>query len=104
MMSAWKKANPECLAGKWEDRGTYCGGGTRWSAVNYTHPLVRDRTVGWFGEVAENYDVDGVELDFFRHPVFFASTLHGRDAHGRVRAMSSVVRRIRAAVTLSAPS
>lgn len=103
MMSAWKKANPECLAGKWEDRGTYCGGGKRWSAVNYTHPLVRDRTVGWFGEVAENYDVDGVELDFFRHPVFFASTLHGRDATTEeCEAMSSVVRRIRAAIDAQA--
>lgn len=96
MMSQWKKAHPECLAGRWEDRGKYRGGGRRWSAVDYSHPLVRDRTVGWFDEVAGNYDVDGIELDFFRHPVFFASALRGEHAtDDECEAMTSVVRRIR---------
>lgn len=96
MMSAWKKANPECLAGSWDERSKYRGGGRRWSAVNYAHAMVRDRTVGWFDEVAANYDVDGVELDFFRHPVFFASTLRGEHATpDECEAMNSVIRRIR---------
>ena len=96
MMSQWKKAHPECLVGRWEDRATYRGGGKRWSAVDYTHPLVRDRTVGWFDEVAARYDVDGVELDFFRHPVFFKSLLKGEPATpAECDAMTSVVRRIR---------
>ncbi len=96
MMSQWKKAHPECLVGRWEDRATYRGGGKRWSAVDYTHPLVRDRTVGWFDEVAARYDVDGVELDFFRHPVFFKSLLKGEPATpAECDAMTSLVRRIR---------
>ena len=32
-----------------------------------------ERAVGWFGEVAGKYDIDGVELDYFRHPIFFKS-------------------------------
>lgn len=99
MMSAWKKSYADCLVGNWNDRKTYRGGARRWSAVNYSSPTVRDRTVGWFDEVAGNYDIDGVELDFFRHPIFFKSTLNGKEATQEERdTMTSVLRRIRAAI------
>ncbi len=96
MMSPWKKAHTDCLVGIMKDRQKYLAGGGRWSAVDYLNPTVRDRTVAWFDEVAENYDVDGVELDYFRHPVFFKSVLHGKEAtQEELDAMTSVVRRIR---------
>ncbi|MDD4024877.1 MAG: family 10 glycosylhydrolase [Kiritimatiellae bacterium] len=99
MLTEWKKAHPECLVGKLEERSAYSGGGKRWSAVNYAHPLVQDRVVGWFDEIAARYDIDGVEMDFFRHPIFFKSTLRGEEASDAERAaMSSVVRRVREAL------
>ena len=38
----------------------------RWSAVDFSHQEIRDLCVKYYTEVCENYDVDGVELDFFR--------------------------------------
>ncbi len=99
MMSQWKKTHADCLLGNWKDRKKYRSGGGRWSGADYLSPTVRDRTVGWFDEVAANYDIDGVELDFFRHPVFFKSVLLGKEATQEERdAMSSVIRRIRKAI------
>jgi len=38
----------------------------RWSAVDFSHKEIRDLCVQYYTEVCENYDVDGIELDFFR--------------------------------------
>lgn len=96
MLSDWKKENSDCLVGSFENRKKYRGAGRRWSGVNYAKKKVRDRTVGWFNEVAWKYDVDGFELDFFRHLVFFKNPLHGKPATGSNRKqMTEVIRRIR---------
>jgi hypothetical protein len=42
-----------------------------WTAVDYTRPEIRDLAFRYVEEVCQRYGVDGVELDFFRHPVFF---------------------------------
>ncbi|MCX7008881.1 MAG: family 10 glycosylhydrolase, partial [Kiritimatiellaeota bacterium] len=39
----------------------------RWSSVDYARPEIRDLAFRFIEEVCRNYDVDGVELDFFRH-------------------------------------
>ena len=96
MLREWKKAHPELLVGKHEDRSTYKGGGRRWSGADYAQKAVRDRTVGWFEEVAKNYDVDGFELDFFRHLIFFKNPLNGEPAtQENLDQMTEVIRRIR---------
>ncbi|MDA3925397.1 MAG: hypothetical protein PF904_11935 [Kiritimatiellae bacterium] len=96
MLSPWKKENPDCLVGKFEERKSYKGAGKRWSGVNYAEKKVRDRTVGWFDEVGAKYDVDGFELDFFRHLVFFKNPLLGKPATDENRKqMTEVIRSIR---------
>jgi hypothetical protein len=42
-----------------------------WSAVDFTRPEIRELAFRYTEEVCRTYAVDGVELDFFRHPVFF---------------------------------
>ncbi|MFO7936176.1 MAG: hypothetical protein R6V06_01040 [Kiritimatiellia bacterium] len=97
MMSPWKKSHPDCLVGNFKDRKKYKGGGRRWSAVDYSKKEVRERTAGWFDEVGARYAVDGFELDFFRHPIFFKGPLMGKTATDENRQqMTEVVRRIRA--------
>ncbi len=49
----------------------------RWSALDYTIPEVRDKAFRVLQDVATRYDVDGLELDFFRHPVFFKPQMTG---------------------------
>lgn len=87
-----KRDHPEWLLGA---RGEKFPHG-RWSAVNYAQPEIRDLAFRYVEEVCRNYDVDGVELDFFRHPVFFKATARGEPVGDAERAqMTAMLRRIR---------
>jgi hypothetical protein len=69
----------------------------RWSSVDYARPEIRDLAFRFIEEVCQNYDVDGVELDFFRHLCFFKSTAHGSKATQAERdMMTDLMRRVRA--------
>ena len=41
------------------------------TGLNYAHPTVRDHMTRLVFELFERFDVDGIELDFMRHPAFF---------------------------------
>lgn len=87
-----KMAHPEYLLGT---RGQKLPYGS-WSAVNYAKPEIRELAFRYVEEVCLGYDVDGVELDFFRHPVFFPSTTRGEPAtESELTLMTDLLRRIR---------
>lgn len=88
-----KTAHPEYLLGK-KPGDTLHGA---WSAFDYAVDQVREFIFRLVEETCANYDIDGVELDFFRHPVFFRSTAQGRPAADSEReAMTGLLRRIAA--------
>jgi hypothetical protein len=68
-----------------------------WSAVDFTRAEIRDLAFRFVEEVCQNYDVDGVELDFFRHPVFFKRAAQaGAACNDEERGlMTGLLRRIR---------
>jgi hypothetical protein len=69
----------------------------RWSSVNYALPEIRDLAFGYIDEVCRNYDVDGIELDFFRHLCYFASVANGGVAsQEELDMMTDLMQRIRA--------
>lgn len=87
-----KVEHPEWLVGNPKDR-TPCG---RWSSVDYAVPEIRELAFRYIEEVCDSYDVDGVELDFFRHLCYFKSTAMGGKASDSQRAlMTDLMRRIR---------
>ena len=87
-----KNEHPEFLVGTRENPPA----NGSWSAVDYANPAVRDHTFRFMQEVCQNYDIDGIDLDFFRHRVFFKSTANGKDATPEeVAAMTDLMRRIR---------
>ncbi len=87
-----KTTHPEWLLGAYDTRLKHGA----WSAVNYAVPEVRELAFQFVVEACLNYDVDGVELDFFRHPCFFPSTTQGAEASAaELEAMTELVRRIR---------
>jgi len=89
----WKNEHPEFLLGS-IDKKPKIGA---WGAVDYSHPEVRDLAFRFAEEVCQNYDLDGIELDFFRHPVFFKSNSTGQPATDEDRAaMTELLVRIRA--------
>ena len=66
------------------------------TALDFTHPVVRDRKFEIIQEVCLRYDLDGVELDFIRHPVLFKSIFEGETiTPEQISLMTSFIRRIR---------
>jgi hypothetical protein len=87
-----KQEHPEFLLGSKTNRPKH----GNWTAVNYSRPEIRDLAFRYVQEVCQNYDVDGIELDFFRHPFFFPSTAGGRECTQAEREdMTGLLRRIR---------
>jgi hypothetical protein len=90
--SLLKTQHPEYLLGTADERPRYGA----WTAVNYGLPEIRELAFRYIEEVCQNYDVDGVELDFFRHPVFFESNAKGELATNSERsAMTELIERVR---------
>ncbi len=71
-----KREHPEYLVGSPERRPPY---GT-WSSVDFAVPAVRDLALRFIEEACRTYDLDGIDLDFFRHPCFFRSVAWGGQA------------------------
>ena len=103
----WKREHPEYLLGSREDWDRYAYTDPRkwWAALNFEIPEVRTHVLNIFGDVCRRYDIDGVEMDFFRHPRFFPPTTDGLPvASEQVAAMTELVRGIRAAAEDAAHS
>jgi len=93
MLNQLKRNHPEFLVGS-KDKRPKRGS---WTAVDYGHKEIRDLALKFHEEVCENYDIDGISLDFFRHLNYFKSTAMGKDANQEDRdKMTSLLRRIRA--------
>ncbi len=68
----------------------------RWSSVDYARPEIRDLAFRFIEEVCRNYDIDGVELDYFRHPCYFKSVAMGGAASAEECDMiTALMRRVR---------
>lgn len=88
-----KREHPEWLIGSPTQRPKHGA----WSAVDFTRPEIRELAYRFVEEVCRNYDVDGVEIDFFRHPVFFKRAAQtGTECNDEERQlMTDLMRRIR---------
>lgn len=90
--SPFKQQHPEFLMGHIDHRPPHAN----WTAVDYSHSQVRDAMYGYLEEVCWNYDIDGIELDFWRAPILFKSVAWGGEADDAERdMMSSLIRRVR---------
>jgi len=61
-----KLEHPELLIGEQSELTRACH-----IAFDYAHQRVRDFRVALIREACEKYDLDGIELDFLRHPLYF---------------------------------
>ncbi|MCX6993398.1 MAG: hypothetical protein NT011_09695 [Kiritimatiellaeota bacterium] len=106
MFPQFKKDHPEWLVSplkagakpgstdvKDYDRSKHGG----WTAMDFNHREVRDLAVKFVEEVCENYDVDGIEMDFLRHLIYFKGPAWGTDATAEELAkLTDMVRQVRA--------
>ena len=92
LFSPIKTQHPEYTLGAYDNRPKY----GRWSGVDYSRPEIRDYAYRFIEEVCRNYDVDGIEMDFFRHLNYFKSVANGGMAtREELAAMTDLVRRVR---------
>ena len=83
LLPPWKLDNPHLLMGTREDRDRSPGERSPrywWSAMDYEKPEVLDYLCRIQQDVCRRYDIDGVECDFFRTPMFFRPNLDGEPA------------------------
>ena len=103
LLPEWKKQHPELLISTADARPPF--GGRRWSAVEYGKAAVREKVFRIIEDVVTRYDVDGIELDFFRHPVYFAPAARGEPVPKDLQdELTELLRRIRALVDTTAAS
>jgi hypothetical protein len=88
-----KREHPDWLIGTSTQKPKFGA----WSAVDFTRAEIRDLAFRYVEEICQNYDVDGVEIDFFRHPVFFKRAAQsGLECNDEERTlMTELMRRIR---------
>ena len=65
-LSKQKREHPELLIGECPELTRLCP-----IAFDYSHKEVRDYYFELIKEAVQNYDLDGIELDFLRHNLFF---------------------------------
>ncbi len=97
LLCQWKRDHPEYLVGEKDTPVPYPFGCNRWSSVDYGLEPVRDKVYRILEDVCTRYDVDGIELDFFRHPVLFREQMTGKPISDEQRGkMTGLMERIRA--------
>ena len=76
-ISPWKRENRHLMMGKLEDQKKYPSSDPRWyyTFLDYAQREVRDVNVAVVKDILNRYDVDGIDLDFLRHPAYFKETM-----------------------------
>ena len=66
------------------------------TAVDYGREEIRDRQLAMIEDVCRRYDIDGIELDFLRNPIYFRPTLECRPCEQEhLDVMNGFMRRVR---------
>jgi len=88
-----KVQHPEFLIGDESRRGGVGDGleAASWSGLDYAHQEVREDRLWWIEHAAAAYDLDGVDLNFFRMPWVFKPGEEQQHAH----LMTDLIRRAR---------
>ena len=100
MLTPFKREHPELLLFQPEDIGRPRQGlvepHMNATALDYGREEIRDRACAIIRHVCERYDIDGIELDFLRQPIYFRPTLDGRPVEPEhVTIMSGFMARVR---------
>ena len=92
----WKKADPRRVMSTPEEASKHNDRRSLWTFVDYENPEVEARLVAIIEEVLRGYPVNGVELDFLRHPLYFRPTFEGRPvADKHIDVLTQIVTSIR---------
>jgi hypothetical protein len=101
MLTQYKREHPEVLLFQPQDIGRPRQGlmepHMNATALDYGREEVRERAYEIIRAVCEGYDVDGIELDFLRQPIYFRPTLDGLPVEAeQIALMTGFMARVRA--------
>ena len=92
LRSQFKRDNPRLLFGSPAEPPPF----GFWSGAAYDEPEVREKAFRMLEDVCRRYDVDGIEMDWMRHPPHFRCNANGEDCTEAERhIMTGLHRRIR---------
>ena len=97
-LSTWKREHPEYLLGKTGDWEKYDESDPRrrWAALDFEILEVRDYLISIIDDVLARYDVDGIEIDYLRNPLFFRPNRAGKPVTSeQVEILTGFQRRVR---------
>jgi hypothetical protein len=95
-LSDWKQADPTRIMSTLDKAKGFTDRRRLWSLVDFEHPDVEPRLLEIIAEVLQNYEVDGIELDFLRAPIYFRSAYEGQPVTEAQRGiLTRLVRKIR---------
>ncbi len=96
-LAPFKVEHPECMLGEDGDWEKFDGGRKApWTRLDFSLPIVRDHIFGIIEEVAQNYDVDVIGMEFFKYDPFFRESWEGEAVTPEhVEIMTDFLRRIR---------
>ncbi len=92
MLPQFKKDHPHLLHGSEEEPPLF----GFWSGMTYDEQAVQDRAFEILEDICSRYDLDGIELDWQRHPPHFRCSTRGEDCTSTERdIMTRFHRRLR---------
>ena len=95
-LSEWKQQDPTRIMSTLKQTQKFQDRRRLWSLVDFEHPDVEPRLLEIIEEVLRNYDVDGIDLDFLRAPVYFRTSYQGQPVTESQRnILTRLVKRIR---------
>ncbi|HHT28471.1 MAG TPA: hypothetical protein GXZ82_14695 [Firmicutes bacterium] len=98
-LSQWKRDNAHYMMSPYRRQFPYgWAHGPSWTytALNYEYEAVREKAFRIIEDVVRRYDIDGLELDFLRFPVFFKPQMMGEPVTDAQRAlMTEWLQRVR---------
>ena len=97
-LAKFKRDHPQCLMGTegdWEKYGQH-DRRAGWTRLDFAVPEAREHIFGLIQEVAQNYDVDCIGMEFFKYWPFFRESLEGNPVEPEhLELMNDLLRRIR---------
>ena len=97
-LAKFKRDHPQYMMGTEGDWEKYPRGHPRcyWTKMDFAIPQVREHIFGIIQEVAQNYDVDCIGMEFFKYWPFFRESLEGNSVEPEhLELMNDLLRRIR---------
>ena len=97
----WKRDHPDCCLGvremaKADKNDPHNPQSLYWSGLDYAKQEVHDQRVAVIKDICSRYDVDGMELDFWRWAMYFKPTLEKKPVGPEhLESMTNLLRRIR---------